>query len=170
MGCCSQTILSRQVEDAILCAARCIQGFPLGPWPSRNPLPDQPYLDTLNLGKVMLFLMNMVNFSTSGNRAGLKNTSVGTCPRQGGKGLCVCWEMLHGGPWRWEMELMAEHNVAVRAERTERGHRAMRRAQDCSADPSRVGNRAAASLLTWGRGSPLQQDTSQRFHRSSLKC
>lgn len=68
------------------------------------------------------------------------------------------------------MELMAEHDAAVRAERTERGHGAMRRAQDCSANPSRVGNRAAASLLTWGWGSPLQQGTSQRFHRSSLNC
>lgn len=103
-GCCSETILSRLVGDAILYAGRCTHGFPLGPWPSRSPPPDQPYLDTLNLGKVMLFLMKMVNFSTSGNRAGLKNTSVGTCPQQGGKGLCVCWEVLHGGPWRWENE------------------------------------------------------------------
>lgn len=38
-----------------------------------------PYLDTLNLGKVMLFLMNKVNFSASDNKAGLKNTSVAMC-------------------------------------------------------------------------------------------
>ena len=68
-----------------------------------------------------------------------------------------------------KMKLTAGHDVAARAERTEQGHRAMCRAQDCSADPSRVGHRAAASLLTWGRGSPLQQGTSRRFRRSSLK-
>lgn len=42
-----------------------------------------PYLDTLNLGKVMLFLMNKVNFSASDNRAGLKNTNVAMHPSLG---------------------------------------------------------------------------------------
>lgn len=36
-----------------------------------------------------------------------------------------------------KMKLTAGHDVAARAERTEQGHRAMCRAQDCSADPSR---------------------------------
>lgn len=50
----------------------------------RKPTPQIfPYLDTLNLGKVILFLMNNVNFSASDSRAGLKNTSVDMCPSLG---------------------------------------------------------------------------------------
>lgn len=70
--------------------APSVSSIQLHPWfPLRDraggteqkPSPQtSPYLDTLNLGKVMLFLMNKVNFSASDNRAGLKNTSVDMCP------------------------------------------------------------------------------------------
>lgn len=71
---------------AILYTKHPVTPIQLNPWfplrdtaggPDQEPSPKtSPYLDTLNLGKVMLFLMNNVNFSASDSRAGLKNTSV----------------------------------------------------------------------------------------------
>lgn len=78
---------------AILYTKHPVTPIQLNPWfPLRDtaggtdqePSPQtSPYLDTLNLGKVILFLMNKVNFSASDSRAGLKNTSVDMGPSLG---------------------------------------------------------------------------------------
>lgn len=74
-------------------------------FPSEQKSSPQPslYLDTLNLGKVMLFLMNKVNFSASDRRAGLKNKQWHMSMARR-KGLGICQEVLHSGPWRLKME------------------------------------------------------------------
>lgn len=80
----------------MLCTKHPVTPIQLNPWfplrdtaggTSQEPSPQtSPYLDTLNLGKVILFLMNKVNFSASDSRAGLKNTSAGMCPSLGSPG------------------------------------------------------------------------------------
>lgn len=64
----------------------------------------------------MLFLMNKVNFSASDRRAGLKNKHWHMSMARR-KGLGVCQEVLHSGPWRLEVEnsSWAENDFALRA-------------------------------------------------------
>lgn len=91
-------------DDSPTSCTQLCPRFPLQAMAKQKSSPQpSPYLDTLNLGKVMLFLMNKVNFSASDRRAGLKNKwwHVSMARR---KGLGICQVVLHSAPWRLEME------------------------------------------------------------------
>lgn len=133
--------------------------------------PNLFYLDTLNLGKVILFLMNKVNFSASDSRAGLKNTSVDMCPPLGSPGSKespIWWKFIQPETSRPRKPVVSFWSFTMQAVLAT-PHRAPAWSAPYQVQLG-VGKRATASFLTWEHGNQLQQGTSQRFHRSSQCC